>query len=290
MIAEFEARLAQVLGGRLAPPLQNRVAAPPLGSLADGPRVVVAAERAEVLEEGFPGVLERVVPGAPAPRRIVRAEVTVGVTVHRADGGSRVQVVQGVDACLYTLDAPDLRSGTALAAGAPDPGFVLQQLLVRAVEPELGRLLLVAQGWFWPPGAPGQAGATIATVQIRGVPVPINVRPANPRPIAAGPPIDLTLHVHLDRLQTTVDDPPPEAPVRRLAVTLAAAGGGSPAGTLADAVDGVRLVPLVDGQAAVTYQPPAEPARDELVVALDNGADGVGIELGRAPLTVEAGP
>jgi hypothetical protein len=63
--------------------------------------------------------------------------------------------------------------------------------------------------------------------------------------------------------------------------------GGRPGkGTLVGHVGGVRLVPLTDNQATVTYQPAAEAAADELLIALDNGTNGLGIEIGRFRLSV----
>jgi hypothetical protein len=64
-------------------------------------------------------------------------------------------------------------------------------------------------------------------------------------------------------------------------------GAGALEGGAAGAAAGSRLVTIADGTAAFRYVPPATPARDELVVALDDGAGGPGVELGRFTFTVK---
>ncbi len=66
-------------------------------------------------------------------------------------------------------------------------------------------------------------------------------------------------------------------------------GGRTGAGMLFGGVagaGGARILPVTAGKADFQYQPPARAAKDLLVVALDNGEGGVGIELGRFPITV----
>jgi hypothetical protein len=81
----------------------------------------------------------------------------------------------------------------------------------------------------------------------------------------------------------------PALPFGALAVRLVGPGGKPGAGTLSGGTPGVggaMLLTVAAGRATVTYAPPAEPARDTLVVALDDGAGGMGTELARLPVEV----
>jgi hypothetical protein len=116
---------------------------------------------------------------------------------------------------------------------------------------------------------------------------PLEISPPNPLLTAGGAPVDLTVRVgSVDPIRVH-EVPLPELLFGPLAFVVLDPGGRPGKGTLVDSVDGLRLVPLVDNQAVVTYQPPNEPARDELVVLLDDGANGLGIEIGRFPLNVQ---
>src|SRR5215203_2836649 len=125
MVAEFEQRLADVLGARMPPPFQGRVEVSP-GALA-GPALVLGAERVSLQEPDLGNRRPEVVPGDGTPRRIVRATCTVGIIVRPEPGQGRAQQMQGLDAVLYTLDAAELRNGSALRTGG-DPGFVIDRL------------------------------------------------------------------------------------------------------------------------------------------------------------------
>jgi hypothetical protein len=63
-------------------------------------------------------------------------------------------------------------------------------------------------------------------------------------------------------------------------------GAGTLAGGTAAGAAGARTLPVTGGRAVVQYTPPAQAAVEQLVVALDDGAGGAGIELGRFPLDV----
>ena len=54
--------------------------------------------------------------------------------------------------------------------------------------------------------------------------------------------------------------------------------------------DGTRLLAVTEGTATVTYTPPATPATEVLVLALDNNEGGSGLEIGRLPLIVRSAP
>jgi hypothetical protein len=227
----------------------------------------------------------------------VRLRCSVGVAVRPANNQGREQQLRGLDAALYALEAPDLRDGSALA-GAADPGFQISTMRVvdarapldptAADAPAVG-LTLSAEGWFWPIGVAGEAGVAIGEIRVREALLPVEIAPARPDLVAGGPPVELRLRVvaagtlRLDGAATTL------LPFGALALALAGPGGRPGAGTLAGGADGtagVRLAPLVDSAATITYTPPAEAATDELVVALDDGAGGQGDVVGRFPLKV----
>ena len=298
MIHEFEQRLADVLGARLPSPFAGKVRAAPSDVATAEAAVTLGVVRAERLPEQLGGAPPRLAPGVTQPRRVVALRCTVDLEVRAAQGAGRTQQLAGVDATLHVLEDPALRRGTALAGGAPDPGFVIHALgaVDGAVPLQPGvapagpvRVEAVAEGIFWPVGAPGQAGATIAQLRVRGAIVPIEVALSAP-PAAGGPQIDVTVRVDgMGTMQLRAGQAPAALPFGRLAVLLRGPGGQAGAGTLgsgAAGAGGARLVELTDGEAQLTYTPPAAAAHDELVVALEDGADGAGIELGRLSLEV----
>ncbi|HSD81249.1 MAG TPA: hypothetical protein VLB47_11320 [Solirubrobacteraceae bacterium] len=298
MIAEFEARLAEVLGARLPAPFAGRVRVAPSNVPAGQPSVTLGVVRAERLADDLGGAPERVAPGAGQPRRVVALRCTVDVSVRAASGQGRTQQMAGIDAALHALEAPDLRRGTALAGGAPDPGFLVHRLVVAdalvplapedapAGEPPV-RIAAEAEGIFWPVGLAGQAGAAIGEIRLRGIALPVEVGIAA-APVAGGAPVDVTIGLGAPAgLRLRAGQPPASLPFERVAVGLRGPGGRPGAGALqggAAGTDGVRLALLDDGVATLRYAPPADPARDELVVALDDGAGGLGVELGRLPV------
>lgn len=300
MIDDFEQRLAEVLGERLPPPFQGRVGAAPPPGPEDDPAIVVGVTRAVREPDGLGGTRRLVAPGATDPRRVVRLRCTVELAVIPGDGEGRAQQLTGLDSALYALDDPAFRTGTALAGGDPDPGFLVHELALldglAPIAPGLDAPVVVrleADGIFWPRGVAGQAGRRIGEVRIRGTALPLEVvLPAMPSLVAGGPAV--TLGVRIGAAGTLVleeGEEPATLPFGRLALMLRGRGGRPAAGTLdgGDAgSDGARLVALDDGAAEVDYVPPAEPARDELVVALEDGEGGAGVELGRQTLAVGA--
>lgn len=298
MIAEFEQRLADVLGARLPAPFGGRVRVAPGDVPASQPAVLVGVVRAERLAEGVGGVPPRVAPGAADPRRVVRLRCELGVEVRAGSGQGREQQVLGTDATLFALDAPDLRRGTALAGGAADPGFVIDELhVVHALAPlrpgpapaNPVALSAAAEGIFWPVGSAGQAGARIGEVRVRGAALPIEAGLAEP-PVAGGAAVGVTVRVDGTGVLRLRDGQAPAAlPFGSLALALRGPGGQPGAGTLgggAAGADGVRLVELDEDEATASYAPPADPASDELVVALEDGEQGLGLELGRLRVEV----
>jgi hypothetical protein len=240
-----------------------------------------------------------VAPGAAEPRRVLRLRYTGTLTVVPAQGEGRAQQLRGLDEAMFALDAADLQRGTALLNGG-DPGFFIQSLEVVSADvpldpgaasaPPLG-VGIRGEGWFWPIGSVGEAGRQIGEVRVRGALLPLAVEPESPRLVAAGAAVTLTLRVGTVG-PLRVDGPaPPALPFGALALGLAGAGGRPGAGSLSGGAagsGGVRLVDVVDGVATIDYTPPGAAGRDELVVALDDGAGGLGVELGRVPLLVRA--
>lgn len=297
MISDFERRLADLLGTRLPAPFAGRVDVPPGNLAGNGPVVLAGVTRVSPGDPSFGNTRPVVVPGANDPRRVLRLSCAVTVEVRPGPPSQgRRQQMQGLEAVLYALDAPDLRSGQALASGAPpDPGFFIQSLTlaegVAAIDPTADEATPVAavaraEGWFWPIGVAGQAGIPIGEIRLRGAALPLSLTPASPQLVAGGPPVDLTVRVGAGSFGSFVLPGRPALPFGALAFMVVDAGGRPGKGALVDAVDGVRLVSLVDSAATVRYQPPDEPASDLLVILLDDGAGGAGIELARAQLTV----
>jgi hypothetical protein len=149
-------------------------------------------------------------------------------------------------------------------------------------------LILEADGWFWPVGAPPESGVAIGEIRLRGAALPILIEPALPRITAGGPAIVLTLRIgQAGALRLT--NGATALPFGSIAVAVFAPGGKPGTGTLTGGVPGatgVRLIDATSGSADVSYTPAANPGTDTLVVALDDGAGGQGIELGRFPLVV----
>lgn len=294
MIADFEQRLADVLGGRLPAPFTGHARVAPEPAAGGVPAVVVRVERALPLPSGMGGEATQVVPGAAIPRRVVGLACEVEISVIPATGQGRPQQVQGMDAVVYVLDGPEFRDGSALAGGAVDPGFLIRSMRLRnvATPPEVrssgeredrATIRLDADGWFWPAGTPGLAGSEIEHVRLRGALAPLTLVPTRPRIVAGGAPVGLAV-----RVRTAVRGA--DGAPTRVAVRLVGAGGGPGPGGLVGAVDGVVVADVVDGAVALTYTPPATPARLSLVVALDDGAGGAGLELARFQLVVDAAP
>lgn len=299
MIAEFEKRLADVLGARLPDPFRGQVRVAPGDGPAALPALTLGVVSAERLTDDLGGAPPLVAPGAPLPRRVVAMRCRVAVEVRAGAGQGRPQQVVGVGAALDAFESADMRRGAALAGGAPDPGFLIHlmdvagaRLPLRPGEAPAGEgpveVELVAEGIFWPVGAVGQSGVPIGEVRLRGATLPIAVELAE-SPQAGGAPIAVTVRVGTAALDLRAGQPPAALPFDRLAVGLRGPGGRPGAGVVQGGTAGagdVRLALLRDGVASLDYAPPAAPARDELVVALDDGTGGIGVELGGLVLEV----
>jgi hypothetical protein len=301
LISEFEQRLANILGARLPTPFTGRVDVPPGPQASSAPRILIGVASAEAVEPDIGSRRPELTPGVPDPRRVARLRCTVQIEVHPGQNNGRAQALQGLDACLFALQSADVQDGSALAGGAPDPGFLIQSIRLATatapLNPETATqgpvsLSCLADGWFWPVGVPGQAGRQIGEIRVRGATLPIEVSPV-PVLIAGGTAVDLVVGISpASTIRLTGQPAPPVLPFGRLAFALFAPGGKPGKGVLSGGsagVNGVRLVDLVTGRAALTYTPPAEPAVDELVIGMEDGESGLGIELGRTSLVVRGG-
>ncbi len=299
MLSEFEERLAEVLGSRLPAPFAGNVQAPPAPSASNNPTVLVGVQQAEALEPEFGSQRPEIAPGSDDPRRVLRLKCTVGIEVTPAKNEGRGQQLQGLEVALYALDAPDFQDGSALLEPG-DPGFLIQEMRIldaqAPLDPQAAGALPVglkisAEGWFWPVGEVGAAGVQIGEVRVRGALLPLEILPAAPPLVAGGAPVELSFRLRtVGPLRVDGQDAPlPPLPFGSLALLLLGPGGGPGAGSLTGGTAGVgdvQLAELTNGSATLTYAPPAGPATDQLVVGLDDGEDGMGVEIGRLPLNV----
>lgn len=296
MIVEFERRLADVLGPRLPAPFTGRVDVLPGNLAGNGPSILVNVAQASVVEGSFGEHRPEVVPGANSARRVLRlsCDVNFDISPQSAQTG-RLQQMQGLDAVMYALDAPDFRTGQALASGAPpDPGFFIQSMLLTAgvIAPVENSAELIVraqaqvQGWFWPVGVAGQTGVVIDSIRLRGVALPLAVSPANPRLVAGGQAVELTVSIGAGSFGTYQLLNQPILPFGSLVFSVLGAGARPGKGTLVGAVNGIVIAPVTDGVASVSYTPPDEATSEELILSLEDGEGGAGIEIGRFNLIV----
>ena len=284
MLAAFESRLANVIGARLAAPLAGAVDVAP-GQASS--RIVLGVISAVPLEESLLSLRPERVPGASAPRRVVKLRCQVQLTARPPVGGTRSDQMLAIDDALFALDDSAMRDGSALLPGNDsDPGFIIQRMALLHSEPP-DAITLEVDGLFWPAGTPGAEGPAIQQARIRAAFQPLALAPSNPRLRAGGAPVDLQLTFGAVGTMQVTRDVVTGGLYGSLLVRLIDAGGRPGAGTLtggADGPGGARMLSVSDGSAAVTYTPPAQPATDVLVVALDDGAGGMGLELGRFTL------
>lgn len=288
MLAEFETRLADVLGARLPAPLTGLVDRAPGRPAA---RLLVALGPAVPIADNLQSLRAERVPGDEGTRRVLRLRCEVVLTA-RGLGDGRPAQATALDAALYLLDDPLFRTGAALLpADASDPGFLISRMTIARIEPP-ETVTLEADGLFWPVGTAGETGTPIEAVAMRIALLPLGLAPDRPGPVAGGPAVELTIvaaNVGSGRV-TAAGMAAGEAP--RLLVRLVDAGQRPGAGTLAGgdaAAAGARRLVLSGGRATLSYTPPAGPALDFLVVALD--VEGrPGIELARFAVTTRPAP
>lgn len=290
MLSDFEQRMADVLGARLPIPWRGLVDVTPG---RDEAQAVLSVRHSTPIEDYLLTRRPEVVPGSVTQRRILRLRCEVGIDVRRLPAQTRADQMEAFDRLIYELDDPEFRTGVILQPGDDsDPGFLLQHLFITSIDPP-GSITLTVDGFFWPIGAIGETGVPIAQTRIRLSVQPLLLTPAQPRLPAGGAAVDLTLEFGATGvLRIESGDRVTSLPFGSVVVAVVDDGGRPGAGTLTGGIAGAagaRIVPVTSGRADFQYQPPAEAAKDLLVVALDNGEGGVGIELGRFPLkTIEA--
>ena len=294
MISDFEARLADRLGQKISSPVDVAPGSDPGANV----RVVLGVVAAQLLDPDLGSRRDEIVPGDAAPRRALRMECTVSLEA-RSNPVDRVKQMKTLDEALFALDAADFRSGAVLADGANDLGFVIHDMQpsgfaapLTPVEPDTPVAISVtAKGLFWPVGTKGQAGDVIGEIHFRGAAIAVEIFPANPRFLAGTAAVDLTIFFTVAAMVIKKGSVTP-LPFNTVVLTLAGAGGKPAAGTLTGGTDGktpaLRIVPVKDGSATIKYTPPSKPAADDLIVALDDGNNGLGIEIGRATLTTRS--
>ena len=300
MLTEFESRLADVLGSRVAAPFTGRVTrrgAPAPGGT--GPVVRLGVDAFEPLQPDVGSVRPEQVPGSDDLRRVLRLGVTVGVEVEPQTSGDRLQELQGIDAVIYQLDDPGMRSASLLVQPG-DQGFLLDWLhlargdLGEITEDTTSPITLRAEGWFWPVGQAGETGRPILHAFVREFRLPVQL--AVPAPLLpGGDPVLLGITFGATGTLDVTATGTTTLPFGSIALRLLNAGGGPGAGTLSDGQpgpEGSQLAAVDDGAATVTYDPPANPVVDHLVIAAyardEDGNERVGIELARFELAVRS--
>lgn len=294
MLSEFEARFADVLGARLPAPFGGRARrrgeSAPAG---DGPVVRVGVAAVEPLDPDFGSVRPEVLAGSAGRRRIVRLGVRVGIDIEPAGDGGRLQELAGIDAVVYELQAPELRSAAALLAPG-DQGFAVEHLLLGSSDLAVDSDLVVStEGWFWPVGVAGETGRPIERALVREFRLPIRLR-FDAAVEAGGADVTLELGFGATGTMEVTSGAASRSAFGSIALRLVDAGGGAGAGTLtggATGPDGTHVVAVADDSASVTYQPPGVAVTDRLLVAMyTRDADGnerVGVELARFDVVVQ---
>jgi hypothetical protein len=289
VLREFESRLADVLGTRLAAPLAGAVDVTPGGPAS---RIVVSVRNATPMDDDLLSIRPERVPGAADPRRVVRLLCEVELAMHIPAGGTHDDQMENIDQTVYLLGDTSFRDGSVLQPGDnSDPGFLISRMrFTRAAVP--ASVTVEAEGLFWPVGQAGQSGVEIVEARIRAAFQPLHLNPPNPRLVAGGPGVDLLIEFGaVGTMTVTEGGGVANAPYGSLVVTVVDAGGRPGAGVLGGGTPGTgasRVVPVNSGAAAFTYTPPAVPAIDHLVVTVENNEGGRGIEIGRFPLTVRS--
>ena len=258
MLADFERRLADVLGARLPAPLRGLVDVAPGRDVA---RVVVSVRHVEPLEEHLCAVRPEIVPGAPSPRRVLRLRCDVGLEIPLLAAQTRGDQMQALDRVIYELGDAAWRSGASLLPGdGSDPGFLIQQLRVPLSDPP-SSVMVRADGLFWPADAPGQAGVPIVEARLRASVQPLRLFPPEPRLIAGGGPVDLSIELGgAGTLRVESGGRVTLLPFGAVVVSVVDAGGRPGAGTLGGGVAGTAGARVAPSTAAApsssTRRPP----------------------------------
>jgi hypothetical protein len=274
------------MGARLPAPLAGTVDVFPG---RDASRIVLGVTSAVPLDDGLLSLRPEQVPGASAPRRVLKLHCQVLLAAKPPAGGARSDQMLALENALYALDDSTMRNGSALLPGdASDPGFLIRSMVLSHSEPP-DAITLDVDGLFWPAGTPGASGVAIVEADIRAAFQPLLLSPSVPKLVAGGPAVDLQLTFGATGTMQVKTDGVTSSPYGTLIVRVIDSGGRPGAGALtggSEAPGGARALPVSGGSATLTYTPPAQPATDILVVTLDDSAGGAGIELGRFTLRV----
>lgn len=281
MLSDFETRLADVMGSRLAAPLAGAVDVSPG---RDASRLILGVTSVQRLDDDLLSLRPELVPGDVAPRRVLKLRCTVELDAKLPNGGSRADQMQAIDGALYLLDDGSMRNGSALLPGDnSDPGFLIRSMTVSGGIPPQS-ISVEADGFFWPAGTPGQSGPAIQQALIRSALQPLLLDPQPAALIAGGLATDFTISFGTSGTTTLAADGIQNSAYGSLGISVVDAGGRPGQGTLtggAAGPGGTRIYAVTNGSAAFSYTPPAQAATEFLVVTLDDSAGGPGIELGR---------
>ena len=284
MLSDFETRLADVMGSRLAAPLAGAVDVNPGRDVS---RIVLGITSVQRLDDDMLSLRPERVPGDVAPRRVLKLRCTVELDAKLPNGGSRLDQMQAVEGALYLFEDTSMRDGSALLPGDnSDPGFLIRSMTVSGSIPPQS-ITIDADGFFWPKGTVGESGQAIQSARIRSALKPLLLDPRPAALVAGGPATDFTITFGASGTTTVAADGIQSSAYGSLVVSVVDAGGRPGQGTLAgggDGPGGARLCVVSDGSAALRYTPPAQAATEFMVVKLDDNAGGPGIELGRFPL------
>jgi hypothetical protein len=286
MLREFENRLADVLGTRLPAPLAGAVDVAPGRDVA---RLVLGVRTVAPIEDELLTARPERVPGAVAPRRILRLRCEVGLEMRLPQSGTRADLMLALDRTLYLLGDASFYDGSALLPeDDSDPGFLIRRMRIIRSEPPV-TLMVDAEGFFWPVGEVGQTGPTISDIRLRHAVQPLRLSPDPSNLVAGGAAVDFVIGFGAEGTFQITEEETTQRPYGSIAVSVVGSGGRPGAGTLGgglEGVGGVRVLPVDSGVATVRYTPPAEPAVDFLVVTLEDNEGGPAIELGRFRLAV----
>ena len=284
MLSDFETRLADVMGSRLAAPLAGAVDVNPGRDVS---RIVLGITSVQRLDDDMLSLRPERVPGDVAPRRVLKLRCTVELDAKLPNGGSRLDQMQAVEGALYLFEDTSMRDGSALLPGDnSDPGFLIRSMTVSGSIPPQS-ITIDADGFFWPKGTVGESGQAIQSARIRSALKPLLLDPQPAVLVAGGAATDFTITFGASGTTTVAADGIQNSAYGSLVFSVVDAGGRPGQGTLAGGADGPggsRMCVVSDGSAALRYTPPAQAATEFLVVKLDDNAGGPGIELGRFPL------
>ena len=315
MLSELEARLVPVVGdllaGRAGVSVMQAGGAPaPLGAGA-GRVAVGLADAAPDIGRGFaPG--DRLPPTGdpPAATRVLPLTASVAMAFSRRAASTadtdlraaRRALLEDVTLVVHGLDDQPVRTGAALAAANPDPGFsVLDFSLTKLTvapaptgEEQAASVTYAARLLVWPPGTAGEVGIVSAVdALVEALPLQIS---AEPSVLAAAGMASVRIRGVTGTRLSDVDTGAREPVLLAVGVRsdLPPADRGTLHGGTAAAVAGFRIVPVAEPETTVSYTAPAGPfgavRGEEVVVCLATVGGGVGIRLGSVAVGLRAAP